>query len=159
MAERVEDAVRAGDGGEQVGDAGLGEEIFEAGAGDGGFVAQGMGLHDVEQPGAAAREVEEGARGATGGGGAGGGGTRRARGDAGCDAGHEAGEADFGAPEAGADRDDVQDKSGVFDEGVGDEGDDAGDEGGQSSGGGRCEGAEVGRERFAVHVIFYDINS
>ncbi len=115
MADRVEDALGGGVGGEEFGDAGLGEGVGKLAGEAGGLVGDG-----ADQPAMGAREAFggfligfAGLRGA------------RAEDFAGGEAGHEAGEALVGAVDVGAEGDNTDGVSGVFEEGVGDEGDEA----------------------------------
>lgn len=112
VAEGAQEAAGQGGGGEEFGDAGLGEGAGELAGEAGGLVGDG-----VDQPAAGAGE----ALGGFCGGFARFLGARRAD-FAGGEAGHEAGEALLGAVEVGAEAGDEEDVFGVFEQGVGDEG-------------------------------------
>ena len=155
VADRIENALRRGVGGEEFGDAGLGEALREVAGNDMGFVAQGMVAHGVQKPGFAGGQARLGRAGCAGGraacvGRAGAGGV------AAGDAGHQAGEALGGAAEAGAVREEAREEQRMVDESA----DDQRDEVAHDLREARREGlgqVVCGAWRFGGHVILNDI--
>ena len=133
--EWAEDAGSGGGCGEEVGDAGLGEEGFELGSVGGGLLREG-----TDQPAMAGGE-----RGGSGGVRAVGPGWAGLWQAVGGDAGHQAVEAAGGAGEAGPERDDEGLETGVAEETVRHQGGEAGDDQAEPTGEVGGEGLDRGR--------------